>query len=221
MGKSKVIIFFLLLFGGALYAQEQKPAFWDDIQAFRKLDSVAFPPKDAILFIGSSSFTKWKAVQDDFPGYTIINRAFGGSSLPDLVRYTEDIILPYQPKQIVIYCGDNDIAGPDTITAQTVFERFSTLFQLIRSRMTEVSILFVSIKPSPSRWHLKNKAIEANEMIRKYLRKKKRAKFVDIWKAMLGPDGKPLETLFIEDHLHMNESGYVIWKKIIEPYLLK
>jgi len=221
MGKSKGIIFFLLLFGGALYAQEQKPAFWDDIQAFRKLDSVAFPPKDAILFIGSSSFTKWKAVQDDFPGYTIINRAFGGSSLPDLVRYTEDIILPYQPKQIVIYCGDNDIAGPDTITAQTVFERFSTLFQLIRSRMTEVSILFVSIKPSPSRWHLKNKAIEANEMIRKYLRKKKRAKFVDIWKAMLGPDGKPLETLFIEDHLHINESGYVIWKKIIEPYLLK
>jgi len=163
----------------------------------------------------------WKNVQNDFPGYTIINRAFGGSSLPDLIRYADDIIFPYQPKQIVIYCGDNDIAGSDTITAQKVFERFKNLFQLIRSGMEKVPVVFVSIKPSPSRWHLKEKAVEANEMIRKYLKKKKRAKFVSVWKEMLGPDGKPLDTLFLEDKLHMNERGYMIWQKLIEPYLLK
>lgn len=220
MRKIKIVLVFLL-WTGFLFAQDQQPAFWNDIQVFKKLDSVSFPPKDAILFIGSSSFTKWKKVQDDFPGYTIINRAFGGSSLPDLIRYADDIIFPYQPKQIVIYCGDNDIAGSDTITAQAVLERFSTLFQIIRSRLPDVSVLFVSIKPSPSRWHLKNKGIDANEMIRKYLKKKKRAKFVSIWKAMLGPDGKPWDALFIDDNLHMNERGYVIWQKKIEPHLLK
>ena len=214
-------ILIFLLWTGQVNAQEQKPAFWDDIQAFKKQDSISFPPKNAILFIGSSTFTMWKKVQDDFTGYTIINRAFGGSSLPDLIRYTDDIIFPYQPKQIVIYCGDNDLAGSDTITAQIVFERFKNLFQLIRSGMEKVPVVFVSIKPSPSRWHLKDKAIEANEMIRKYLKKKKRARFVSVWNAMLGPDGKPLDTLFLKDKLHMNEGGYTIWQKLIEPYLLK
>jgi len=214
-------ILIFLLWTGLVNAQEQKPAFWDDIQAFKKKDSISFPPKNAILFIGSSTFTMWKNVQSDFPGYTIINRAFGGSSLPDLIRYTDEIIFPYQPKQIVIYCGDNDIAGSDTIRAQIVFERFKNLFHLIRSGMDKVPVVFVSIKPSPSRWHLKDKALEANEMIRKYLKKKKRAKFVSVWKEMLGPDGKPLDTLFLEDKLHMNERGYMIWQKLIEPYLLK
>jgi len=213
-------ILIFLLWTGLVKAQE-KPAFWDDIQAFKKQDSISFPPKNAVLFIGSSTFTMWKKVQDDFPGYTIINRAFGGSSLPDLIRYTDDIIFPYQPKQIVIYCGDNDLAGSDTITAQIVFERFKNLFQLIRSGMEKVPVVFVSIKPSPSRWHLKDKAIKANEMIRKYVKKKKRARFVSVWNAMLGPDGKPLDTLFLEDKLHMNEGGYTIWQKLIEPYLLK
>lgn len=87
--------------------------------------------------------------------------------------------------------------------------------------MEKVPVVFVSIKPSPSRWHLKYKAVEANEMIRKYLKKKKRAKFVSVWKEMLGPDGKPLDTLFLEDKLHMNERGYTIWQKLIQPYLLK
>jgi lysophospholipase L1-like esterase len=214
-------ILIFLLWTGLLHAQEQMPAFWEDIQAFKKQDSISFPPKNAILFIGSSTFTMWTKAQDDFPGYTIINRAFGGSSLPDLIRYVEDIIFPYQPKQIVIYCGDNDLAASDTITAQIVFERFKNLFQLIRSGMEKVPVVFVSIKPSPSRWHLKYKAVEANEMIRKYLKKKKRAKFVSVWKEMLGPDGKPLDTLFLEDKLHMNERGYTIWQKLIEPYLLK
>src|SRR5919202_6508982 len=89
----------------------QQPPFWDEIQAFKKQDSLHTPPKHAIVFVGSSSFQKWKDVQDYFPGYKIINRGFGGSSLPDVIRYADDVIIPYQPKQVVIYCGDNDLAS--------------------------------------------------------------------------------------------------------------
>ncbi|MGZ8553638.1 MAG: GDSL-type esterase/lipase family protein, partial [Chitinophagaceae bacterium] len=89
MRKIKIALLFLL-WTGTLLAQEQKPAFWDDIQSFKKADSVAFPPKNAILFIGSSSFTMWKDVQKDFPAYTIVNRGFGGSSLLDVIRYAND-----------------------------------------------------------------------------------------------------------------------------------
>src|SRR5258708_14339638 len=142
---------FLFLLVNLLNAQEQKPPFWNDIRDFKKQDSIQLPSQHAILLVGSSSFTKWKDVQDYFPGYTIINRGFGGSSLPDVIRYANDIIFPYHPKQIVIYCGENDLAASDTVTGEMVFRRFTTLFNLIRKKLPNVPVVFISLKPSPSR----------------------------------------------------------------------
>ncbi|MEP7376245.1 MAG: GDSL-type esterase/lipase family protein [Chitinophagaceae bacterium] len=220
MKKINVISFFLF-WTAVSFAQEQKPAFWDDIQAFKKKDSVSFPAKDAILFIGSSSFTKWQDVQNYFPSYTIINRGFGGSSLPDVIRYAEDIIFSYQPKQIVIYCGENDLAGSDTVRAQLVFNRFKQLYNIIRDHYPKVKVTYVSMKPSPSRTHLMPKMLEGNLLIKNFLKKKKKTSFVDVYYSMLEADGKPIESIFLEDKLHMNAKGYEIWQKLIEPHLLK
>src|SRR5213596_1026689 len=103
---------YLLLFVFATQSiNAQEPPFYNEIQQFKKQDSISFPPKDAILLVGSSSFRKWQDVQSYFPNYTIINRGFGGSVLPDVIRYANDIIIPYHPKQVLIYCGDNDLAS--------------------------------------------------------------------------------------------------------------
>lgn len=224
MNKKFVIIFksqlFALLFLLAAFISNAQP-FADEIKAFKKQDSLQLPPKNPILFVGSSSFRLWKNVQNDFPGYTIINRGFGGSSLPDLIRYEKDIIFPYDPKQIVIYCGENDLAFSDTVSAKLVFERFKTLFYDIRNKWRKVPVAFVSIKPSPSRWRMKSKVEESNTLIKQFLKKKKKTSFIDVYHKMLGPDGTPLPDIFIEDKLHMNAKGYAIWKKEIEPYLLK
>jgi len=199
----------------------EQPAFWNDIQNFKKQDSISFPPKDAILLIGSSSFTMWKDVKDYFPGYTIINRGFGGSTLLDQIRYEKEIVFPYQPKQIVIYCGENDLATSDTVTAQMVFERFKTLYTDIKNKLPGVSIAFVSLKPSPSRRHLFSKMIEANRLIKDFLANKQKTAFIDVHQPMLNKEGEPLAEIFLEDSLHMNTKGYAIWKKEIEPYLIK
>ena len=205
----------------AASAQEVKPPYWEEIQAFRKQDSISFPPQHSILFVGSSSFKNWKDVQNYFPRYKIINRGFGGSSLPDVIRYEQDIIFPYQPKQIVIYSGENDIAGSDTVTGEIVFTRFKKLFTDIRKNLPGIPVIYVSIKPSPSRWHMRDRMMKGNELIKKYLSKKKKAKFISVWENMLGPDGKPMEEIFLSDKLHMNAKGYAIWQKLIEPFLLK
>lgn len=212
---------FLLLLLNTQLLHAQQPAFYDEIQAFKKQDKVSMPPKNAILFVGSSSFRMWSDVQDYFPGYTIINRGFGGSSLPDVVRYVDDIIVPYQPKQILIYCGDNDLAASDTVTAQMVADRFKTLFTTIRKKMGGVPIAFVSIKPSPSRVRLMPKMMQANNLISEYLRHKNKTAFIDVYHAMVTADNKPMTDIFKEDNLHMNAKGYAIWQKVIEPYLLK
>src|SRR5829696_428711 len=119
--KIKTLFLFLLVFATT---NAQQPAFYDDVQKFKKQDSTQFPPRHAILFVGSSSFTNWVDVKDYFPGHTIINRGFGGSSLPDVIYYADDIIFPYHPKEIIIYCGENDLASSDTVSSTTVEKRF-------------------------------------------------------------------------------------------------
>jgi lysophospholipase L1-like esterase len=221
MIKNFAVALFLFLFPALLKAQDGKPPFYDDIQAFKKQDSIASPPKKAILFIGSSSFTMWKDVQKDFPSHTIINRGFGGSTLLDQLRYVEDIVYPYAPRQVVIYCGENDLAASDTVTAALVFQRFRKLFRLIRSKYPRAGIAYVSMKPSPSRVMLLGKMREGNELIREFLRGKKNTAYVDVYKAMVDGEGRPYADIFLDDNLHMNEKGYAIWKRLIEPHLLK
>ena len=215
------IIVALILLCNILFAQDTTLPFYKEIYAFKKLDSVSFPPKHAILFVGSSSFTKWKDVQEYFPKYTIINRGFGGSSLPDVIRYADKVIFPYKAKQVVIYCGENDLASSDTVTAQLVFQRFKQLFTIIRKNDPAVEVAFVSIKPSPSRRRLWPTVEKANQLIKDYLSTKKKTTFIDVYYTMLKKDATVMSDIFLEDSLHMNAKGYAIWGKKIEPYLIK
>ncbi|MEP6617170.1 MAG: GDSL-type esterase/lipase family protein [Ginsengibacter sp.] len=213
----QLFLSFLFMFAAA----NSQPPFYSDIQNFKKQDSTHFPPAHAILFIGSSSFTKWTDIQDYFPRYPIINRAFGGSTLEDVIRYSDDIIFPYHPKQIVIYCGENDLAASDTVTAQDVFSRFKKLFTTIRHHYPRIPVVYVSMKPSPSRKHLISKFITGNALIKNYLITKQNTRFIDVFHKMLNSHGYPISNIFVEDSLHMNSKGYVMWQKAIAPYLIK
>lgn len=211
--------FLTLLFLVTTLQLNAQDGLYREIQAFKEQDSLQAPPKAPILFVGSSSFRLWKNVQADFPGYPILNRGFGGSTLPDVIKYADDIIFPYSPKQIVIYCGENDIAS-DAVTAQAVLDRLQQLFTLIRKTMHQVPIAFVAMKPSPSREKYHTKLAEANQLIKNYLAQQTQAAFIDIYPLML-ENGKPDESLYLNDRLHMNAKGYAIWQKAILPYLKK
>ncbi len=219
MKKIKAIAIFLLV-SNLLFAQDTTLPYYKEIHAFKMLDSISSPPKHAILFVGSSSFTKWTDVQEYFPQQTIINRGFGGSSLPDVIRYADKVILPYKAKQIVIYCGENDLASSDTVTAQMVFQRFKRLLTIVRKNDPSVALAFVSIKPSPSRRNLWPKFVKANQLIKDYLSTKKKTAFIDVYQPMFKKDRTVRSDIFLQDSLHMNAKGYAIWQKAISPYLL-
>jgi lysophospholipase L1-like esterase len=216
----KIIFLFLMLsLVGSIQAQQSR--FSAELQKFNKRDSIFMPPKNAILFIGSSSFTKWTDVQNYFPGYPIINRGFGGSTLPDVSDYAEENIAKYHPKQVVIYCGENDLASSDTVTPMVVFNRFKQLFKIIRSKAGEINITFVSIKPSPVRKSLQLKVEKANELISGFLKSRSGTGFVDVYHPMLLKDRAINGSIFTSDSLHMNPKGYAIWQKAMQPFLLK
>jgi lysophospholipase L1-like esterase len=214
--RNTTFLILILLFLG-FTAQSQKP-FEDEIKAFRQQDSVQFPGKGKILFIGSSSFRLWKDVQTDFPTHPIINRGFGGANFTDLLLYKDQIVNPYSPRQVVIYCGENDLA--QGTEPEKVFENFKILFSYIRGVAPQAHIAFVSIKPSPSRKPILENVKRTNRMIKDFLGKQKRAVYVDTFSLMLQQNGDFREELFVEDRLHMNRKGYDIWKAALEPHLL-
>ena len=220
--KNKINSFLFLLFSLLLInVQAAAQPFIEDIQSFKKQDSISMPAKNQILLIGSSSFTMWKDVQSYFPNHPIINRGFGGSSLPDVIRYKDDVIFKYCPKQIIIYCGENDFAGSDTISVATVVSRFKELFSLIRNECHKVPVAYVSMKPSPSRVHLMPKFAAANKQVQEFLATKKHTAYIDVYHKMLKADGTPMDDIFLDDDLHMNAKGYAIWQAAIKPYLKK
>jgi lysophospholipase L1-like esterase len=102
-----------------------------------------------------------------------------------------------------------------------VAERFKTLYAIIRSKMPDVPVVFISIKPSPSRRKYWPKMIEANRMIKDFIGTQQHASYVDVYHLMLNADNQPKPEIFLEDSLHMNAKGYAIWQKAIEPYLVK
>jgi lysophospholipase L1-like esterase len=178
----------VLLFVGFVHTLAAQKPFEDEINDFKRQDSIQFPGTGKILFVGSSSFRLWKDIQADFPGHPLINRGFGGSTLHDVLVYKEDLIKPYHPKQVVIYCGENDLASGTP--PQKVFENFKTLFAYIRSLSPETHIAFVSIKPSPSRENILSQVKETNSMIRQYLDKQTRSVYIDIFTPMMSGKDK-------------------------------
>ncbi|MCP1302207.1 GDSL-type esterase/lipase family protein [Chryseobacterium sp. S0630] len=215
----KILSAFLLLYFAIAFSQEKKPMFWQDIQEFKKLDQQNPPAKDAILFLGSSSFTKWTDIADYFPGKTIINRGFGGSRLTDLNDFANDLLTPYQPKQIIIYCGENDFADNHQLKAKVVVDRYKAFYKKIRERFPNIEVDYISIKYSPSREVIWPQMKIANKKIAAFMKKEPKAEFIDVTKAMEDANGNVRKDIFVEDMLHFKPEGYRIWTKIITPYL--
>lgn len=190
--------------------------FAKEIEAFREWDSKNAVPADPVLFVGSSSVRMWRT-RDRFPDLPVINRGFGGSHISDVIHFADRIVPPYAPRVIVFYAGDNDIdAGK---SAQRVFEDYRKFVGIVRAKLPDARVIFLSIKPSESRWSLWPEAKKANELIRGLSPKDDRLSFVDLATPLLGPDGKPRNELFLDDKLHLNPAGYAVWTRALTPVL--
>jgi lysophospholipase L1-like esterase len=219
---NKTFILLVCLLTGTvnlLFAQEH-PAYWDDVQVIKKYDQIYAPPDHPILFIGSSSIRKWDDLERTFANYVVMNRGIGGAVVNDISNYANDIVFPYHPREIVIYVGENDLVNEQT-TADSIFLRTERLLQVIRAGLPGIPIVYISIKPSPVREKYLDKAIATNNLIKEYIRTQKNIVFVDIFHRMLNAEGKPRPELFLSDNLHMNLEGYKIWRKAIQPLLIK
>lgn len=192
-------------------------AVWEEaIARFEADDRINPPPRGAVLFIGSSSIVGWNSLATDFPGVTVLNRGFGGSELRDSTWYAGRVIVPYRPRQIVLYAGDNDLFSGRS--PRQLLDDLRAFVGRVRRDLPDVAIAYISTKPSPSRAHLLDVQREANALIAAAAPELD-VEYIDIFTPMLDADGAPRDDLFVDDRLHMNDAGYAIWREAVRPYL--
>lgn len=189
----------------------------NDIRKFEEADRTSPPPRGGIEFVGSSSIRLWTTLAQDFPDKPVFNRGFGGSQLADSVNFAERIIIPYAPKQVMIYAGSNDINAGKSATE--VYGDFVALVTKIRKELPRTKIAFVAVSPNPARWSQIDRVREVNRLAAAYC-KQHDLTFIDTFSLMLGEDGQPKPDIFVADRLHMNANGYAIWREAVAPLLL-
>lgn len=210
----------LLVFGYSseqVFSQEKNENRWEKtIQNFEVADKDSPPPQNGVLFIGSSSIRKWD-LKKSFPDGNYINRGFGGSEIADSTHFAERIVIPYRPRVIALYAGDNDISrdkSPKQVAAD-----FQEFVKTVHASLQSTKIVFIAIKPSIKRWNLVDKMREANRLVKAFTETDSKLVFVDIDKPMIGDDGQPRRELFVDDGLHLSSAGYELWSKLVRPHL--
>jgi lysophospholipase L1-like esterase len=195
---------------------------WEpSIQKFEEQDKVKPPKPGIIVFTGSSSIARWETLGDEMKPLDVINRGFGGSQYSDLNQYAKRIVIAYQPRAVVVYEGDNDLAAGSSKTPESVAKDARAFVQIIHSALPETWIYVVSIKPSPSRWTEWPRMKAANSMILHFARTQKRVQYIDVASVMFDTQGNLRADLFVEDGLHPNRKCYALWTSIIKPVLLR
>ncbi|HEX2600830.1 MAG TPA: SGNH/GDSL hydrolase family protein [Gemmatimonadaceae bacterium] len=187
-----------------------------EIAAFRKADRLHFPKPGGIVFVGSSSIVFWPHLAADFPGENVIQRGFGGSQLDEVVYRAPTIVIPYKPRLVVLYAGDNDLANGRT--PQDVLTQFQKFVKVVRNSLPGTRIAFISIKPSWARVALLDKMRAANDLVRNYIAGKPGLTYIDVFTPMLSPAGQPrMALLDPTDSLHLNATGYKLWRHLVMP----
>ena len=195
--------------------------FQPDINAFVQADSLDTLPTGGALFVGSSSIRFWDNLASDMAPVPVINRGFGGSTLPEVLHYFYQLVPVHQPQVIVLYAGENDLALEGAgITPESVLETFQIFVNSVKDTLPGTKIYYISAKPSPARWSLWPQFQQANQLIRAYAVTQDNVVFVDVADAMLQPDGMVKKDIFVADSLHMNRQGYALWTKLLHPPLL-
>jgi lysophospholipase L1-like esterase len=182
---------------------------------FDAADQVALPPPGGVLFVGSSSIAFWPDLREEFEAFpVVIQRGIVGSRMSDLARHADRLAVRYRPARIVVYAGENDIAAG--LAPAAVLESFRHFVADVTEALPGVTISWISIKPSPSRWNLEASFRETNTLLSAWIRTRGEVDYIDLHRSMLGSDGLPRRELYAHDQLHLSAAGYALWEEVIE-----
>ena len=202
------------------YTKENYAWVVPEIEQFKRLNAQD-QPKNALLFVGSSSIRLWETLARDMAPYPVIQRGYGGAHLRDAIFFPDALLGDHQPSMIIGFIA-NDIKGTlDDESPQRVKRLFKYFVKQVRERYPDVPFLWVEITPTKSRWAQWEEIALLNKKIKAYCDKTEHLYFVETAEAFLSDEGYPRTELFVEDQLHLNAQGYALWSSLIKNEIEK
>lgn len=212
----KSALFSLIFFIGITAGFAQQYPFEDEVRKLsNRLDSLGWNP-GATVFTGSSTIRMWRSLPEISLEEEVLNTGFGGSKAADLERYLFPLVLKYDPKRVFIYEGDNDLWAD--VTAVEILNSLKQIVTRIHLVDPGTEIILIGAKPSPSRWEKKESYLSFNQLLKDYCDKTEQVSYLDTWKALTDAQGNPRPELYLQDQLHLNSDGYLIWNGIFKSY---
>ena len=211
----------LLIISQNCNAQEPAltPRFTEQIEAYLKADATNPPPQEGILFVGSSIFRLWKKLPQQMAPLPVFNRAFGGSRTDEQLFYLDKIVLPYQPKIIVYYCGSNDINVK--AQAEHIATRFKQFAERVHAALPKTRIYFVSINRAPQKMDKWKVVDDTNALIKSYCIAAKNLGYIDVNRVLFDKRRQPRYELYLPDRLHFVDKAYELFTPVIKPVLAR
>lgn len=213
----------LCLFLGLLASQfafAQSSTEWESqVVAFETRDATQPPPKGETVAVGSSSIRLWSTIRSDLAPAVVEPRGIGGATTIDVLYYLERLVLVHEPRRVLLYAGENDIAGgraPRDVLATT-----QEIVSRIHQRLPSTRVVLMSVKPSILRWDKWPRMAEANGLLAAFAATDPRISYVDVSSALFGADGLPARENFADDLLHLSKHGYEVWTSLLRPVLLE
>ena len=191
---------------------------WADAIAAFDADA-ASRPSGAIVLTGSSSFARWRTMEEDLAPLTVVPRGFGGSTMADVLHYVDRLVMPYKPRAVVIYEGDNDTSRG--VSPETIGGQLTEIISKIHAALPDTRVYVLSVKPSLARVNVWDKAQETNNSYKKIVTSDERLHFIDVAAPFLKANGTVMDDVFVDDGLHLNDKGNRIWATAIKSVLME
>ena len=215
----RLVLFFLMtrtFFSLSSLLGQDPTRFENEIRAYERADQASSPAPHSIIFAGSSSIRMWSNLASSFPTYPVVNRGFGGSTMPDLLHYFDRLIAVHNPALVVVYEGDNDLAQGSSV--EETAKQFREFIHRMKIQLPSSDFAFLSIKPSPSRMDLIPQMIALNTLLNE-MTIAEGGYYFDVFTPMLDENDLPFAQLFLSDMLHLNKAGYRLWRLTVTPML--
>lgn len=177
------------------------------------------------IFSGSSSILMWKdthryfsTLKKDIWNQNYYNRGFGGSQICHLLIHQRQIFFgsskSQNPKRIVLYSGDNDLAGG--LTIEQIITNYKLLISNLRDGGIAAPIYLIAAKPSPKRMYLVKSIQDLGIAMEDELSDFDGVYVINTFNEFFDEDGNIKMNFFLEDQLHLRPVVYWIWAKKLE-----
>lgn len=190
------------------------PFYWDKKSHFENLPK----SETEIIFLGDSltDLCEWSEV---FSNNCIKNRGICGDTTDGILNRITNIV-ESQPQKIFLMIGINDLCQEREILE--ILNNYQLILSTLKEKTPNTKVYIQSLLPVNSQGLIDNKinkkVIEVNTSL-KEIAKSFSFQYIDLFTSFLDKNNR-LDPCYTSDGVHLNGEGYLVWKKIIEKYVV-